>query len=108
MHMNTGDTAFVMISAAMVLFMTPGLAFFYGGLGRRKNVINNMLSSLALMGLASVLWILIGYSLSFSGDFHGLIGDLSNFALNKIGMGSSPYAEGLPATTFVIFQMMFA
>ena len=82
--MNTGDTAFILVSAALVFFMTPGLAFFYGGLERRKNVLNTMMSSFFIMGLASVLWVLIGYSLSFSGDNLGIIGNLKLFCLNGI------------------------
>ena len=65
---NSGDTGFVLICAAFVFFMTPGLALFYGGLGRRKNVVNTMLSSLFLVGVSIVLWVLVGYSLSFSGN----------------------------------------
>ncbi len=107
--MNTGDTAFILISAALVLFMTPGLAFFYGGLERRKNVLNTMMSSFFIMGLASVLWVLIGYSLSFSGNHLGIIGDLKLFCLNGIAEDSvSAYASTIPQFAFVAFQMMFA
>jgi Amt family ammonium transporter len=107
--MNAGDTAFVLISAALVLFMTPGLAFFYGGLERRKNVLNTMMSSFFIMGLASALWVLIGYSLSFSGDTLGIIGDLKLFCLNGIADDAvSSYAPTIPHLTFVAFQMMFA
>ena len=70
--MNTGDTAFMLISAALVLFMTPGLAFFYGGLVRRKNVLNTMMSSFFIIGLASAMWVLIGYTLSFGGNTFGV------------------------------------
>ena len=73
---NAGDTAFVLICTTLVMFMTPGLAFFYGGLVRRKNVLNTMMSSLFIMGVASVLWVLVGYSLSFSGDIGSVIGNL--------------------------------
>lgn len=107
--MNTGDTAFILISAALVFFMTPGLAFFYGGLERRKNVLNTMMSSFFIMGLASVLWVLIGYSLSFSGDNLGIIGNLKLFCLNGIAEDAvSPYASTIPQFAFVAFQMMFA
>lgn len=106
--MNSGDIAFMLVASAMVLFMTPGLAFFYGGLERRKNVLNTMMSSFFIMGVASVLWVLVGYSLSFSGDFFGIIGDLKLFALNNIGSDASPYAPTIPQLSFVAFQMMFA
>ena len=107
--MNTGDTAFILVSAALVFFMTPGLAFFYGGLERRKNVLNTMMSSFFIMGLASVLWVLIGYSLSFSGDNLGIIGNLKLFCLNGIAEDAvSPYASTIPQFVFVAFQMMFA
>ena len=68
--MNSGDTAFMIISAALVFFMTPGLAFFYGGLVRRKNVVNTMMACVAIMGVAIVMWCLFGYSLAFGGN-HG-------------------------------------
>ena len=72
--METGSVAFMLISTAMVFFMTPGLAFFYGGLGRRKNVISTMMMSIVPIGIAILMWIIVGYSLSFSGS-HLLIGD---------------------------------
>lgn len=106
--MNSGDIAFMLIASAMVLFMTPGLAFFYGGLERRKNVLNTMMSSFFIMGVASVLWVLFGYSLSFSGDFHGIIGDLQLIGLNGVGSDPSSYAPTIPHLAFVAFQMMFA
>ena len=105
--MNTGDTAFMMISAALVLFMTPGLAFFYGGLVRRKNVLNTMMSSMALMGLSSLMWVIIGYSLSFGGDGK-FIGNLKYIFLNGIGQGTGEYSDTIPALVFVAFQMMFS
>lgn len=106
--MNSGDTAFMMIASAMVLFMTPGLAFFYGGLERRKNVLNTMMSSFFIMGLASVLWVLIGYSLSFSGNFLGIIGNFQWSGLTGVGTEVSTYAPTIPHLSFVAFQMMFA
>ena len=74
--METGSVAFMLISTAMVFFMTPGLAFFYGGLGRRKNVISTMMMSIVPIGIAILMWIIVGYSLSFSGN-HLLIGDFA-------------------------------
>jgi Amt family ammonium transporter len=107
--MNTGDNAFIMICAALVFFMTPGLAFFYGGLVRRKNVVNTMMACAAIMGISVVMWIAFGYSLSFSGDNGGIIGSFKNAFLNGISLNSvSDYAPTLSAYTFVIFQMMFA
>lgn len=106
--MNTGDTAFMLIASAMVLFMTPGLAFFYGGLVRRKNVLNTMMSSFFIMGLASVLWVLIGYTLSFGGNVGGVIGTFQWLGLRGVGAEAGPYAATIPHMAFVAFQMMFA
>lgn len=105
--MNTGDTAFMLVSAALVLFMTPGLAFFYGGLVRRKNVLNTMMSSMALIGLATVMWVAVGYSLSFSGDGQ-FIGNLKQAFLNGMDQGTGDYSDTIPALVFVGFQMMFS
>lgn len=106
--MKSGDIAFMLISAALVLFMTPGLAFFYGGMERRKNVLNTMMSSFFIMGLASVMWVLIGYTLSFSGDNFGIIGNLKWLGLNGVGESPSAYAPTIPHLAFTAFQMMFA
>lgn len=107
--LNSGDTAFMLISTALVLFMTPGLIFFYGGLVQRKNVLNTMMASLFIMGLASVMWIVFGYSLSFSGDAAGIIGDFKMIALNGVSVDDlSSYAPTIPTYVFVAFQMMFA
>ncbi len=106
--MNTGDTAFMMICTAFVFFMTPGLAFFYGGLVRRKNVVNTMMACVAIMGLSVVMWTLFGYSLSFGGNHGGIIGDFRWFGLNGVGMEPGPYADKIPHLVFCAFQMMFA
>ena len=106
--LNSGDTGFMMIATAFVFFMTPGLAFFYGGLVRRKNVLNTMISSFFIMGLASLLWVLVGYSLSFSGNCGGVIGNLKSFCMNNVGWEPGAYADGIPALLFAAFQMMFA
>lgn len=98
----------MMIATAFVLFMTPGLAFFYGGLVRRKNVLNTMLSSFFIMGLASLMWVLVGYSLSFSGNCGGVIGNLKSFCMANVGWEPGAYADGIPALLFAAFQMMFA
>ena len=106
--LNSGDTGFIMIATAFVFFMTPGLAFFYGGLVRRKNVLNTMLSSFFIMGLASLMWVLVGYSLSFSGNCGGVIGNLKGFCMANVGWEPGAYADGIPALLFAAFQMMFA
>ena len=106
--MKTGDTAFVLLCAAFVFFMTPGLAFFYGGLVRRKNVCNTMMACVSIMGLSIVMWALFGYSLAFGGNHLGIIGDFRWFGLNGVGMETGPYAENLPHLVFCAFQMMFA
>lgn len=98
----------MMIATAFVFFMTPGLAFFYGGLVRRKNVLNTMLSSFFIMGLASLMWVLVGYSLSFSGNCGGVIGNLKSFCMANVGWKPGAYADGIPALLFAAFQMMFA
>lgn len=98
----------MMIATAFVFFMTPGLAFFYGGLVRRKNVLNTMLSSFFIMGLASLMWVLVGYSLSFSGNCGGVIGNLKSFCMANVGWEPGAYADGIPALMFAAFQMMFA
>lgn len=106
--MNTGDTAFMLIATALVFFMTPGLAFFYGGLVRRKNVCNTMMACVAIMGLSVVLWTLFGYSLAFGGNHGGIIGDFRWIALNGVGWETGPYADTIPHFVFCAFQMMFA
>lgn len=106
--MNSGDTAFMIICAAFVFFMTPGLAFFYGGLVRRKNVCNTMMACVAIMGLSVVMWCLFGYSLAFGGNHGGVIGDFRWFGLNGVDMGTGPYADTIPHLVFCAFQMMFA
>ena len=98
----------MMIATAFVFFMTPGLAFFYGGLVRRKNVLNTMLSSFFIMGLASLMGVLVGYSLSFSGNCGGVIGNLKSFCMANVGWEPGAYADGIPALLFAAFQMMFA
>lgn len=106
--LNSGDTGFMLIATAFVFFMTPGLAFFYGGLVRRKNVLNTMISSFFIMGLASLMWVLVGYSLSFSGNCGGVVGNLKSFCMNNVGWEPGAYADGIPALLFAAFQMMFA
>ncbi|OOM16765.1 ammonium transporter [Clostridium saccharobutylicum] len=108
MEINLGDSSFILICSALVLLMTPGLAFFYGGMVRRKNVLNTLMSSFFICGLASVMWVLVGYSLSFGNDFHGIIGGLNFFGFNGVGGDPSAYAPTIPQELFAAFQMMFA
>jgi ammonium transporter, Amt family len=120
---NTGDTAWVLISSALVLLMTPGLAFFYGGLVRSRNVLNTMMMSLVLMGVVGVTWVLWGYSLAFSYDSvktvkdvievttNPFIGNLNWFGLNGVAFDkpdSAGYAATIPHQLFMVYQMMFA
>ena len=103
---NSGDTAFMMVCTALVFLMTPGLGFFYGGLGRRKNVVNNMMAMVAIMGLGMVMWMLFGYSLVFGGNTLGIIGSLKNIALT--GITADDVTGTIPTLVFVAFQMTFA
>ena len=106
---NTGDTAFVIISTALVFLMTPGLALFYGGMVKRKNVLSTIMSSFFICGLASVLWVAVGYSLSFGRDIGGIIGSLDwAFFSGVTGEANASYAATIPHTLFAAFQMMFA
>lgn len=107
--MNTGDTAFVVICAALVFFMTPGLALFYGGMVRRKNVLNTIMSSFFVVGLASVMWVLIGYTMAFGQDVGGVIGNFQWFGLNGVSWDpNGDYSATIPHNLFAAFQMMFA
>lgn len=107
--MNTGDTAFVLVCSAMVLLMTPGLALFYGGMVRKKNVLGTLMHSWITIGLISLQWILIGFTLAFGTDHHGLIGGLDWLGLNGVGMDpNADYSATIPAVVFMGFQMMFA
>jgi len=107
--MDTGDTGFIMMCTALVFIMTPGLAFFYGGMVRKKNVLSTLMHSWVVIGIMSLQWILIGYTLAFGPDYHGLIGGLDWMGLNGVGMDPNPdYAATLPAIVFMGFQMMFA
>lgn len=107
--MNTGSVAFILLCSALVLLMTPALAFFYGGLGRRKNVLNNMMMSLAPMALASLLWIAIGFTLAFSGT-GDWIGNFNHFFMNGVDMAKNTLfpTNQIPDGLFSGFQMMFS
>ena len=107
--MSAGDNGFILICAALVFIMTPGLAFFYGGLVRRKNVVNTMMACAGIMGLSVVLWVICGFSLAFGADHGGVIGGLEYICLNGLSFEEvSTYAPSLSSLTFVVFQMMFA
>ncbi|HEV2404171.1 MAG TPA: ammonium transporter, partial [Ktedonobacterales bacterium] len=108
-HLNTGDTAFILVSAALVLLMTPGLAFFYGGLVRHQNVLTIMMQSYISMGVVTLLWVLFGFSLAYGGDHAGLIGDFRFAGLRGVGVAPSHlYAPTVPFLAFFLFQLMFA
>ncbi|MDR2353475.1 MAG: ammonium transporter [Deltaproteobacteria bacterium] len=111
--MNPGDTAFLLICAALVFIMTPGLGFFYGGLGRRKNCVNNIMASFFILGLCMFMWAVFGYSLAFppdaSGSHLGIIGGFGNLLLLGTTINdASPYATTVSSYAFIGFQMMFA
>lgn len=107
--MDTGDTGFIMISTALVFLMTPGLALFYGGMVRKKNVLSTLMHSWIIIGIMSLQWILVGYTLAFGPDINGLIGGLDWLGLAGVGMDPNPdYAATIPAIVFMAFQMMFA
>ena len=107
--MNPADTAFILVSSALVMFMTPGLALFYGGLTRNKNVLGTIMHSFIMLGLVTVLWVTVGYSLSFGKDIAGVVGGLDFSFLAGVGMDPHPeIASNLPHTLFMIFQCMFA
>jgi Amt family ammonium transporter len=108
-NVDTGDTAWMLVSTALVMLMTPGLAFFYGGLVRRKNILSIMMQCFILLGVISLQWVLFGYSLAFGPDHGGIIGDFSWAALNGVGLApNAAYAATIPHQLFMVFQMMFA
>ncbi|MGW7351148.1 ammonium transporter [Streptomyces sp. NPDC054784] len=107
--MNGADTAFVLISAALVMVMTPGLAFFYGGMVRVKSALNMLMMSFVSLGIVSVLWVLYGYSLAFGSDNGGVIGNFDHIGLKGIDATTLTGGdEGIPVFAFVTFQLMFA
>jgi Amt family ammonium transporter len=107
---NSGDTAWVLVSAALVMLMTPALGLFYGGMVRKKSVLAIIMQSFIILALISIQWVLFGYSLAFGPDTgRGLIGGLQWLGLNGVGAAPNPdYAATLPASVFMVFQMMFA
>src|SRR5438552_10172330 len=114
-HVDAGNTAWVLASSALVLFMTPGLAFFYAGMVRRKNVLGMLMQNYVVMGIVGVVWVWLSYSLAFGPDWggHGLVGNLHFAGLAHIDTQAVPgyagaTAQTIPPLVFVIFQMTFA
>ncbi len=106
---DTGDTAWVLISTALVMIMTPALGLFYGGMVRKKNALSTIMFSFVILALISVQWVLFGYSLAFGPDVHGVIGNLNWLGLNGVGQQPNPdYAATIPALAYMMFQAMFA
>lgn len=106
---DTGDTSFILMSTALVFLMTPGLALFYGGMVRKKNVLSTVMHSFIIMAIASVLWVVVGFSMAFGPDHAGLIGGLDWLGLTGVGMEPNPdYSATIPFLVFMAFQMMFA
>jgi Amt family ammonium transporter len=108
MHVNAGDTAWMLVATALVFFMMPGLALFYGGLVGKKNVLSAMTQSFVAIGIVSILWIVVGYSIAFGPDHTGIIGGFQYFMLRGIGTTPSAFAPDIPPLLFMAFQMMFA
>src|SRR6266436_1294020 len=109
MHVDTGNTGFMLLCTSLVMLMTPGLAFFYGGLVGRRNVLGIMIQSYVSMGWTTVLWVAVGYSLCFSGGKGGIIGDLNLAFLNGVTLQTpSALNDTIPAIVFIAYQMMFA
>ncbi len=107
-QIDTGDTAWILVSTALVMFMTPGLALFYGGLVRGKNVLATVMQSFVALSVVSVLWVAVGYSLAFGSDAGLLIGGMDFLGLRGVGQAPSSFAPTVPATAFMAFQLMFA
>ena len=107
---NDGDTAWMLTATAFVFLMTPGLAFFYGGMVNSKNIISTMLQSFVCMAVVTVIWVVVGFSLSFGTSIHGIIGDPSTFFLMNHVLDGKPWplAPTIPLILFALFQMKFA
>jgi len=106
--MDSGSTAWILTSAALVLFMTPGLALFYGGMVRGKNVLAMLMKNYVAMGIVTITWIAVGFSLAFSGDAGGIIGNLKLWGVRDLGLGNDQFGYEIPDLLFMAFQMMFA
>src|SRR6478735_6914725 len=107
---NAADTAWLIVATALVFLMTPGLAFFYGGMVHRKNVLSTMIKSLIAAGVVSVIWVVVGYSLCFGADIGGFIGNPMDHLFFKNVASGAPWslAPTIPLTLFALFQLMFA
>ncbi len=112
MALDSGATAWILAATALVMIMTPGVGFFYGGLVRRKNLISMITLSFVAFALVSIQWVLIGYSLAFGNDpansLNGFIGDLQYLGLNNVGMDPGPYSTAIPGLLYMVFQLVFA
>ena len=108
MAIDSGATAWILASTALVMIMTPGVGLFYGGLVRRKNFINMITLSFVAFALVSIQWVLIGYSLAFGPDVGGFVGSLQNLGLNGVGMDPGPYSTAIPGLLYMAFQLVFA
>jgi ammonium transporter, Amt family len=108
LEINSGDTAWVLASTALVMLMTPGVGLFYGGLVRSKTVVSMIGLSFLAFALASIQWVLFGYSLAFGNDFNGIIGGLNYVGLSGVGMTSAPLAGNIPHLIYMAFQLVFA
>src|ERR1700674_5782029 len=108
MTIDTGNTGFMLLCSSLVMLMTPGLAFFYGGLVSRKNVLTIMMQSFVSMGWTTVIWFTVGYSLTFSGDVGGVIGNLDMAFLRGVNLNTPEPGSEIALLVHVAYQMMFA
>ncbi|MBI5042319.1 MAG: ammonium transporter [Nitrospirae bacterium] len=108
MKIDTGDTAWMLFSTALVMLMTPGLALFYAGMARRKNVLGTIMHSITLLCVVSLIWIIWGYTIAFGPDKGGIIGSLEWFGLKGVGQEPGRYSQTIPHLGFMLFQCMFA
>ena len=106
--MDSGDTAFMLVATAMVMLMTPGLALFYSGLVRSKNVLSTTMQSFVCLGVITIIWVLYGYSLAFGPDIGHFVGNLDFAGLKNVGLTPGPYSDTIPDLLFCAFQLMFA
>jgi len=108
MAIDSGATAWILAATALVMIMTPGVGFFYGGLVRRKNLISMLALAFIAFALVSIQWVMIGYTLAFGTDIGGFIGNLEYMGLNNVGMEPGPYSEAIPGLLYMVFQLVFA
>jgi ammonium transporter, Amt family len=108
MAIDTGATAWILAATALVMIMTPGVGFFYGGLVRRKNFISMIALAFVAFALVTIQWVLVGYSLAFGSDIGGFIGNLEYLGLNNVGMEPGPYSAAIPGLLYMVFQLVFA